>query len=828
MAAIASVNVKVGAEIKEFQKQMLLVSREFKAMGDKLQATSNTIRNNITLPFVAAAGAGLKFASDLESELVKINTLVGISGEAFASMRKNINEVSAATGKARAELAQAAFTIQSAGLRGAEANELLAASAKASVVGLGEQKEIARASTAMMQAYGAENMSAARSVDLLTAVVREGNLEASELAPAIGKVLPVAKALGVSFEEVGANIAVFTRLGISSSEAVTALKATLAAFLKPSEKAKKAVAELGLSFDVLRTQLRSEGLAAVMQTLLQATNGNVEALGELMPSIEGLSNVLGTAGAQGDAYAQVLNNIRNSTGMVDEGFKMASQGSAVQFNKVLNDLRNAGISLGETLMPVFQKIAGAVQQAVAAFQGLEKSQQENIIKITALVAASPLVISALAGVSKAFGSVATIIAKSVIPGVANFVKAISTGSPLVIGMLALGGVIAITVVYWDEIKIAVERATTAFSNLVKENALVRAGVTAIGGAFIILKNTISAAIQNLVLLGGALDNLFRRLLTGNWAGFGDDVEATFFKMQQNSADATQSIIDDISAMHDKLSTSGTPIITADAMQEAVDKMKKPFQDLRDFVNNLFEGSSPIAQIEADANAASPAVQRLTTDLAALGGTATLNLGNMRTSMANVVDGIDEMRLSWYAFWDEMNRNLEFAMANMVGDLVSGLAMAAAAGQGFGDVMRNLNLQLANMLENMGKAAIHKGLIDGVLQAVLPPGMSIAIGLGALAFAGVLRGSMNQARGGMNIPAFANGALVYGPQLALVGDNINAARDPEVISPLSKLQAMIDKRGGGGPTQVYGRLNGADLYITSERTAYAIKRTTGRR
>ncbi|MFC5468409.1 hypothetical protein ACFPPD_06730 [Cohnella suwonensis] len=41
-----------------------------------------------------------------------------------------------------------------------------------------------------------------------------------------------------------------------------------------------------------------------------------------------------------------------------------------------------------------------------------------------------------------------------------------------------------------------------------------------------------------------------------------------------------------------------------------------------------------------------------------------------------------------------------------------------------------------------------------------------------------------------IPKLAKGGLAFGPTLAMVGDNRGATSDPEVISPLSKLEAMI--------------------------------------
>lgn len=46
-----------------------------------------------------------------------------------------------------------------------------------------------------------------------------------------------------------------------------------------------------------------------------------------------------------------------------------------------------------------------------------------------------------------------------------------------------------------------------------------------------------------------------------------------------------------------------------------------------------------------------------------------------------------------------------------------------------------------------------------------------------------------------IPHLAKGGLVKAPTLALVGDNQNAASDPEVVSPLSKLRTMIGQSSG---------------------------------
>ena len=61
----------------------------------------------------------------------------------------------------------------------------------------------------------------------------------------------------------------------------------------------------------------------------------------------------------------------------------------------------------------------------------------------------------------------------------------------------------------------------------------------------------------------------------------------------------------------------------------------------------------------------------------------------------------------------------------------------------------------------------------------------------------------------SLPKFANGALVYGPTLGLMGEYSGAGSNPEVIAPLNKLRAMIGE-GGGGKSEVKFRIEGREL------------------
>jgi len=387
MASIANVTVRFGVDLKQFTTKMQKATREIQAMGRQMQSTGRNLTRSLTLPIIAAGGASLKLAADFDESMTKIQTLVGISSDKVEQFKEKVLSLSGQTAKAPAELADALFTVTSAGLRGAEALQVLEMSAKGSAIGMGETKEVARAVTAVMQAYGPEVMSAAQAMDILTATVREGNLEAAELAPVLGRVVGVAAQLGVSFEEVGASVATFTRLGVDSSEAVTGLRGFLNALIKPSGEARDTLSQLGMTFADLRNEVDQKGLAQTMIKLINTFDGNVEALGSVIPNVRALGAVMGTAGVQGKAYLEIQNNIANSTGILDKAFEETSKSGAFQLREAFNSLRQVGTEIGSIVLPVVADLAGKVKTLFQRFSDLSKEKKENIIKMYAFVAA---------------------------------------------------------------------------------------------------------------------------------------------------------------------------------------------------------------------------------------------------------------------------------------------------------------------------------------------------------------------------------------------------------------------------------------------------------
>ena len=340
-AKTSTIRVKVVGDLKGFNQSMDAGSTKI----DKFASAMGKLK----IPVLLAGAASFKLASDFDSSMSKITGLVGIAADEVDSMGESLKGISSATAQGPAELAEALFFVTSAGLRGAEAMDALEFAAKASTAGLGETADAADALTSAMNAYAKSGLSAEDATNILVATVREGKLEASELGASIGQVLPIASEMGVTFDEVGASIAAMTRLGLNSAESVTSLKSILSTIAKPASAAAVELEKVGLSSAGLRTQLREEGLLAVLFTLREAFEGNAEGLTKVIPNVRALTGFMALTGDSAEATIGIFDRLTDTTGTLDAAFDTAADTIEFRFNKAITDLKLKALEVRDPL-----------------------------------------------------------------------------------------------------------------------------------------------------------------------------------------------------------------------------------------------------------------------------------------------------------------------------------------------------------------------------------------------------------------------------------------------------------------------------------------------
>jgi len=338
---ISSSTAKMRRSMQAVERSSQNVSRQF----SRLRAGAGSLVGVLALDKLRTTFSGY------ETSLQQIVGLVGVAQSEVDSFNKSILEMGPAVGKGPGELADALFFITSAGIQGQEAVDTLTVSAKAATAGLGETKDVADAVTSAMNAYKSANLTAAQSTDVLVATVREGKLEASELAGSIGQVMSVAENAGVKFYEVGASVASLTRIGISTSEAVTSLRGVLVALAKEAETGKKVLKDYGLSYAIIRQNIKEKGLLATLTELRNVIGTNETALVKIFGRVEAVNAVLALTGANAAGVEGIFRRMADTTGALDKAFDAVAGRSGFRFNAAMASMEASAIILGDTVVP---------------------------------------------------------------------------------------------------------------------------------------------------------------------------------------------------------------------------------------------------------------------------------------------------------------------------------------------------------------------------------------------------------------------------------------------------------------------------------------------
>ncbi len=447
----AEVKLRVQLDSKNAESGISGLKGRTDKLSKSFSNAGKTLTMGLTAPLVGLGAVAFKTASEFETSMNQIVGLVGVSRDELGEMEKDIFRVSRNTGKDIRELGDALFFITSAGLTGSDALEVLEMSAKASAAGLGETKVVADLATSAMNAYGSDVLSASRATDVLTAAVREGKLEPAELSQSMGSVLPIASAMGIGFDEVGAAMAAMSRTGTNAAEASTQLRGIMTSLLKPSIQAEQALNDMGLSSDGLKKQIREQGLLATLETLTENFEGNEVGAEAVFGNIRALSGVMDLMGSNADGTREIFESLTNTMGITDEAFK-ETDGSARDVAKVKAEMAIAFKELGDVLIkevgPAISSLAKGIGRVAKWFGKLSPRTKKIILVVLGLLAAlGPVLLI----IGKIIAIIPTLIAIFKVIGVV--IAAVA--SPIGLVVAAIGLLIAavwLLINNWEKVK----------------------------------------------------------------------------------------------------------------------------------------------------------------------------------------------------------------------------------------------------------------------------------------------------------------------------------------------------------------------------------------
>ena len=763
--------IPVRIDAKGVTKGLNQVSQKFKTFGKNLTL-------GVTLPLAGLATAASRMALGFDESMTKINTLVGISKNELEGMRGEVMKIAGATAQAPEALADALFTVTSAGLRGKDAMQVLEMAAKSSASGLGETKSVAQALTGIMQSYAKSGMTAQKATDILTATVRAGNLEASELAPVLGRVTGIASQVGVSFEEVGSSIATFTRLGVNSAEAVTGLSGILNSIVKPTDQTHDALESLNMSMDGLRMSIREKGLAATLVDLVSKVGDNQDVMGELIPNVRALSAVLGTAGAQGEAYIEVAKDIANSTGLADEVFEDTAKSSSFQFKKSLNQLSVVGTEIGSMLLPPLVDAAKFVGDLVSSFMSLDKTTKMISLGLAGIAMAAGPVIAALGFLISPIGLISAAVVTLGVLVYKNF-DAI------------LGFVVDVTNSFID------------FYNNVAKIPVLIAGIKGVAkSVFDFLKNSVLGVIDIFRSFGNIIKLIFQR----RFDEIPDVISDAFDNVSDRASDFGEDLADNYADGVEEALEGRLTKVTTEGLKNSINNA----------INNVKESVANMGMTVAERfgigldEKKSPIVVGMEEENALIDKT-------LKKREQILTDSGNRFKISAEKM-EDLVVNLNSELGAGFADMLSGMAEGVASGD---NLMSSFVGMLGGFMVQIGKMLISFGFAQlTFLQALrdMNPLPLIAAGTALVVLGSLIKKTMsNKAKAleGGGVTAFAEGGIVTGPTLGLVGE-----AGPEAIIPLDRLDGMMRSQKGEFV------LRGQDLVVAMERAQDFRSRITG--
>ena len=739
---------------------------KLKQFGSKMKSVGASLQR-FSLPLAIAGGAAIKMAADFDKSMTKIQALVGVTGSAFNDLELSVKKFARETAISSTEAADAMFYITSAGLRGADAIDTLNISLKAAASGLGETETIARLNTAAMAAYGKENLSTAAATDVLVAAVKEGRLDASQLAESMESVVSVSAEMGVEFSELAAAFAAVSKTNSNASIAATGLRSILTTLLNPTTQARDVLNSLGLSADTIRQKIKDDGLLSTLKLLTERFDGNADATATVFGNVRALVPVLSLTGKSAAEVDALFARMNKTQGETQKAFDRTSKRASFQLKKAMNDakesFKDVGTVLLQSLLPAFQNLSKIIVSLFTKFQNLDGTLQQMIIGFGVLVIALPTLITL-------FGSLTSIVGALL--------------SPIALVAAGLAGIAYIIATNWSEVAPVLVGLYNQFVDLYNSSLGLRLAIFGLGAVF----KTVFIGAKTLVLeFSNLFTTMWKLIKEFSEKGMNGDflmiLAGGFNKGEQIAKDGA----DEIGNAFVDGFVDG---IGSQLEHKTVDQLNTSLTNAGNKVKGLY--TNFLNQIGIGTGGGG-------------GGESEDQSGGGDVKAVQDIDKVEKKT-------DQLKEKfLNLALtSSMVGEEISNAFMSA-----FSSMMEGENF-FKSLIK--GLMALIKKLIAAAVAAFV-----LSTILGGLGIGGIEKGTkgfqkmFGQLSGLGNVKEFASGGIVNSPTLGLMGEYPGARSNPEVIAPLDKLKSMIGNRASSN-VQVSGQfaLKGQELVVALQR------------
>jgi len=755
--SVASTNVSIGANLNGLKRGLKIASSKLRRFGTQAKQIGTTLSTGISAPLIGLGAISVRTFSTFEAEMSKVKAVSGATENQFKTLEAQAKKLGATTTFTASEVAGLQVEFAKLGFTASEIDKVTESTLYLAQAGGAELGRAAEVAGSTLRAFGLAAEETGRVTDVMAKSFATSSLDMESFAEAMKTVAPIAKATGVSMEEASGMLGVLANNGIKGSIAGTALKKILSDLHKEGKPMTQTFKELSN---------QNISLADANDLVGDRAKGALLVLTEQMGLVDELT--LSYQNAEGAAQAMAEEMMDNTAGAF-KTLQSATEGALIEIGEAITE--------NEIFKGVLEKLTATVGKITKAISGMSDAELYNKVILAGLLALVPLVITAVGALSIAFGSLTA----------------------------AMGPV-----------GIAIAGVTALYLGLRKEVDLTQKAV--------------DKALAS------------------------EDAEKSAKELQDRYELLTDSIIDQGNAIKDYVANYSNPFYDAEETRR-YKELKGHLETLKAEREKVSAGLDKLREKQAAANKETEEATEVTKEyefaVSGLAKTINADLAPSQERVKELIDGVFTQVHSNNLFnYREGLKRLKQPLEQAI-DLTNGLGRQIA--DGFGNAMANMVMSvdeaftLYNDMVDEGASRTEAltasvGLLATSFMQTLGQAIQSIIAqlLAAVTVAAILAVVLSLATGGiagtslqsigtamklvtlpaMGIPGLAEGGIVTGPTLALIGEG----RESEAVIPLSKLPQIAGANGGA--VEVYGRISGQDILLSSEKAGRVRTRYRG--
>lgn len=441
------------------------VGEKLKDIGTKMTTVGKDLTTKVTLPIVGAGTVAVKKFAEVDKTMTLVNQTMGNSEDEANLLNKAMSKAAANSTFGMSDAATASLNFARAGLKAEEAADTLAPAMNLAAGEGGNLDTVSQGLVSTINGFGDKFSNAGQYADVFASACNNSALDVDSLSDSMGTAAPIFRTAGYNVKDAALYMGIMADNGIDANKSSKALRTGLARLAKPPKEAAEALDDLGVEVFNADGSMKSsievqKILHKSFETLSEkekmAAASAIFGKNQMAPWL----SLINTAPEDVSNLSNALETCEGTTTAMADAMMSGFGGSIEKLKSSLDVLMT---TLGSLAAQYLQPVIDKLQKATEWFLSLDKSQQDMIVKIAAVMAAAGPLLIFIGKVSTGLGAVLGVVSKvSKAITAAGGLKAALTGlaggfNPVVlaIGAAIVAGVLIIK--NWDKIKAAAKK-----------------------------------------------------------------------------------------------------------------------------------------------------------------------------------------------------------------------------------------------------------------------------------------------------------------------------------------------------------------------------------